>query len=167
MSQEHRHQWDLESFRSLADTGKLAHSALLLVGGGASAALLSFVGVLSSRDGNDAVVASLMTALGWFYGALLLTVALSGVAYLAQDFYKTQAYAHSDLAAATERRDANAVAAATAEADRAGRRGKAASGVVIGLFVAAFVCLLIGGVAALTAGSLAARQHAAACPTKA
>jgi hypothetical protein len=158
MSHEHSHQWDIESYRSLAETGKLAQNALLLVGGGASAALLSFIGVLAGKDGNEVVVSSLMAALSWFFGALLLTVALSGTAYLAQAFYKAQAFAHSDMAAAAGRQDASALAVAQTEAAEAEKRGNVASGLTTGLFVLAFVFLIIGGTIALTAGSTFTRQ---------
>ena len=58
--------------------------SMILVNGGAIVAILTFIGNLSNRDGDTAhrLVVGMREALGWFGGALFLTLLAAFLAYL-------------------------------------------------------------------------------------
>lgn len=56
------HEWSIQVFKSVLETGKTALSTLLIVCGGSAVALLAFIGNLA-KDGNGPRVAGLAPAL--------------------------------------------------------------------------------------------------------
>lgn len=150
MASQHQHEWNIEAFRAMAETGKAAQTALLTVAGGSSAAILSFVGGLFGKDGQAALVASLMASLKWFAWSLLATVVMSGLAYLAQAFYKKAAFAWSDARSAD---GALVSAASDKEGDRQNTKGDITSAFVAGLFLLAVILLAAGIESALSTGT--------------
>lgn len=169
MTPEQQHQWNLESFRSMAETGKSAQMALLTIVGGSAAALLSFVGVLADKPGKQDLVTALMQSLAWIAGSLLAVLLMSGLAYFAQGFYKTATFARSDVADVQEeeRRDLYRTASEKAE-----KRGGIVSAMVAISFFIAVVLWVWGAAQAIRAGQHAARQtpsstsveHGQTCP---
>lgn len=99
MTRNTHHEWSIEAFRSLAESGKAVLNTLVLVSGGSGAALLSFVGNLAGKDGYTELVRSLMHALPFFYSAFVLSVVIAGATYVAQAHYKKATFAGSGNAA--------------------------------------------------------------------
>jgi hypothetical protein len=153
MAGQHQHEWNIEAFRSMAETGKAAQTALLTVAGGSSAAVLSFVGVLIGKQ--DAIVANLMISLRWFAGSLVATVLMSGLAYLAQAYYKRAAFSWSD---ARDERGVVVDKSADDKGDVHNSRGDIASAFVTGLFILALLLLIVGCVIALSTGPAVATK---------
>lgn len=156
MTPEQQHQWNLEIFRSLAETGKAAQTALLTIVGGSAAALLSFVGVLADKPDRQGLVMALMQALGWIAWSLLAVLVMSGLAYVAQGLYKRATYERSDL---FDTADEGARATIRKKADRVEKWGDFVSVGVMICFAAAVALWLWGTSLAISAGQEAARQR--------
>jgi hypothetical protein len=85
--EEHKniHAHGVEMFRSVIQAGQNALRSAFLMNGGASVALLAFVGHLSSVAPKK--VPMLAPSLATFVGGVLVAALASGVTYLSQWFY--------------------------------------------------------------------------------
>jgi type IV secretory pathway VirB4 component len=85
--EEHKniHAQGVEMFRSVIQAGQNALRTAFLMNGGASVALLAFVGHLSSVAPER--VSTLAPSLTVFVGGVLVAALASGVTYLSQWFY--------------------------------------------------------------------------------
>jgi hypothetical protein len=155
MTSQQQHEWNLESFRSMAETGKAAQTALLTVVGGSAAALLSFVGVLAGNPARQALVVELMGAMGWLAGSLLAILLMSGFAYLAQGGYKVATFERSD-ALTTD--DLSKKKALNKRAHHFERYADVVAACVAAFFAAAVALWIVGAWHAISAGQEAARQ---------
>lgn len=80
-------QRSLESFRAGNESGTEAIKAATLINGGASVAMLAFIGHLASIQAKAAVIMGFAEPLRLFVMGALLGVVASGVTYLAHMFY--------------------------------------------------------------------------------
>jgi len=80
-----QHAWDLEMFRSVILAGQNALKTAFLMNGGATVALLAFIGKLS--DQHQDKIAIFANSLLIFVTGVLLIVMASGGTYLSQWFY--------------------------------------------------------------------------------
>ena len=136
MKPEEQHDWNLEIFRSLADAGKGALNALIVVAGGSGAAILSFVGGLASQSKYGKTVHGLMVSLPFFYFAFVMAVVIAGMTFIAQGHYKRSTYlVDSDRTKSDEH-------------EATGDRWSFWTAV---MYVLAIVALLAGGVLAISA----------------
>jgi len=140
VTQNTQHEWSIEAFRSLGESGKAVLNTLVLVSGGSGAALLSFVGNLAGKGDYAALVRDLMHALPFFYAAFVLSVVIAGATYVAQAHYKKAAFAGSENAAMWDAEE---------------RRGDHWTGFAVACFVIAIVLLVIGGGMAIRSGLVA------------
>ena len=155
MPNQQQHEWNIESYRSMAETGKAAQTALLTVSGGSSAAILSFVGALSDKaykPGNAELAVALMLSLSWFALSLLAMILMSGTAYVAQAYYKKASFEWSD---AVDEADPKKKKAYTERGNKENKRGDIASFFVAAFFIASVLFLSYGGYKAISAGSAA------------
>ncbi len=77
----------LESFRSVILTGQAALKSAILINGGASVALLAFLGHIWNTEPPAPVVAGLTQSLLFFLIGVLLSAMAAGTTYLTQAFY--------------------------------------------------------------------------------
>ncbi|KFB10616.1 hypothetical protein [Nitratireductor basaltis] len=80
-----RHETDLEMFKSVILSGQNAIRSMLLVCGGASVALLAFLGHLATQ--HSKALPLFAVCLAWFAIATLLAASLSCLTYLSQWLY--------------------------------------------------------------------------------
>jgi len=81
------HESNLEMFKSVIETGKTAVTTAILVSGGATVALLAFVGNLQSKTPAVPIPGPLLLALTTFALGVLLAAVASGARYLSQLSY--------------------------------------------------------------------------------
>jgi len=79
------HSWDLEGFKSVISAGQNALKTAFLMNGGATVAMLAFVGKLS--EDHVAKIPVFSTAMVCFVIGVLLVTISSGATYLSQWFY--------------------------------------------------------------------------------
>lgn len=143
MAQNTQHEWGIEAFRSLGESGKAVLNTLVLVSGGSGAALLSFVGNLAGKDPYTTLVRQLVCALPFFYAAFVLSVVIAGATYVAQAHYKKAAFAGSEDSATWDAEE---------------KKGNQWTGFAVACFVLAIVLLVVGGVIAIRSGLTALPQ---------
>ena len=78
----------LEMLRSVIETSKTALTAIILVNGGASVALLALVGSLTAGKPTAGIAAALVNALVAFASGVLLGAVATGTTYLTQYCYE-------------------------------------------------------------------------------
>lgn len=83
---QHRaiHESDLEMFRSVIEAGRTALSSCILINGGATVALLAYLGNLLAKNPTVVAPRPLVYALVGFAVAVLCATVASGVRYLSQ-----------------------------------------------------------------------------------
>ena len=85
------HLWrkdsSLEMFKSVIAAGQNSMRAAMLMHGGASVALLAFIGNLAVNADTLPLVPSFGGILPWYLGGLLLVVVAYGTTYLTQNYY--------------------------------------------------------------------------------
>jgi len=81
------HESDLEMFKSVLETGKTAVTTAILVSGGATVAMLAFVGNLQAKLRAEPISTPVVVALILFAAAVLSAAAGSGARYLSQACY--------------------------------------------------------------------------------
>ena len=92
-TQEDRdHEWSIELFKSVIESGKAALNTLLLVCGGSALALLAFIGNLAAKDGDSPRIAALAPALLCYASSLGVIAFEAGATYIAQFFFAGDAY---------------------------------------------------------------------------
>jgi hypothetical protein len=86
---EHRaqHEAQLEMFKSVIETGQTAVNTAILVSGGASVALLAFIGNLMTKGQPAPLPQAFVWALCAFGGGVLLGAMATGARYIAQHSY--------------------------------------------------------------------------------
>jgi hypothetical protein len=82
-----RHEWQLEAFRSVIQSGQSALKSCVLINGGAAVALLAFVGHLVEQAKPAIPVRSLAYAMTVFVGGVFAGGLASGITYLSQWFF--------------------------------------------------------------------------------
>ena len=82
---KNQHAWDIEMFRSVILAGQNALKTAFLMNGGATIALLAFLGKLS--DQHQEKIAIFANGLLIFVIGVLIIVVASGATYLSQWFY--------------------------------------------------------------------------------
>lgn len=80
----------LEMFRSVISSGQAALKASMVINGGASVALLAFMGKIWSSEITNAVASKLSTSIFLFCIGLLCAALSSGTTYITQLFYNKQ-----------------------------------------------------------------------------
>ena len=96
---------DLEMFKSVLETGKVALTTPILVNGGASVALLAFIANISAKSdvGSGVGIPSIAGALMWFVFGVLLAALATGSTYLTQDLHSQAQYSVSNTEVKTTR----------------------------------------------------------------
>jgi hypothetical protein len=79
------HSWDLEGFKSVISSGQNALKTAFLMNGGATVAMLAFVGKLS--DIHVSQIPVFASAMLFFVTGVLLVTISSGFTYMGQWFY--------------------------------------------------------------------------------
>jgi hypothetical protein len=79
------HSWDLEGFKSVISAGQNALKTAFLMNGGATVAMLAFVGKLS--DDHVSQIPVFASAMVFFVIGVLLVTISSGFTYMSQWFY--------------------------------------------------------------------------------
>lgn len=80
-------QKQIEMFRATITSGQAALKSAILINGGASVALLAFIGNIWTKGTLQEAVDSLTLSIGLFAGGVLAAAIASGNAYLAQYCY--------------------------------------------------------------------------------
>lgn len=80
--------WGIEMFKSVIAAGQNSMRAAMLMHGGASIALLAFIGNLAVNADTLSLVPSFGGILPWFLGGLLLVVIAYGTTYWTQHYFK-------------------------------------------------------------------------------
>jgi len=79
--------WDMEMFKSVIIAGQAALKSAILINGGATVALLAFIGSVFKVSQNSEVVTKLSHAMFCFVIGVLSGAIASGVVYMAQFVY--------------------------------------------------------------------------------
>lgn len=82
-----QHEWKLEGFRSVIESGQSALKSCILINGGASVALLAFAGHLVEQKEPAIPVRSIALAMSAFVGGVFAGGLASGLTYLSQWFF--------------------------------------------------------------------------------
>lgn len=86
-STKRQHEWKLEGFRSVIQSGQSALKSCILINGGASVALLAFAGHLVRQAEPAISVRSVALAMSAFVGGVFAGGLASGLTYLSQWFF--------------------------------------------------------------------------------
>ena len=86
--------WGLEMFKSVIAAGQNSMRAAMLMHGGASVALLAFIGNLAVNADTLLLVPSFGGILPWYLGGLLLVVIAYGTTYLTQSYFSEDEKEH-------------------------------------------------------------------------
>jgi len=90
--EDRNHEWAVELFKSVIESGKTALNTLLIVCGGSGLALLAFIGNLAAKDGDSPRIAALAPALLCYAFSLGVIAFEAGATYVAQFFFAGDAY---------------------------------------------------------------------------
>lgn len=107
-TEDRQHEWSIELFKSVIESGKTALNTLLIVCGGSALALLAFIGNLAAKDGDSPRIAALAPALLCYAASLGVIAFVAGATYLAQFFFARDAYL-ADVTDTWERKVANVI----------------------------------------------------------
>jgi hypothetical protein len=86
-SRQQEHETDLEMLRSVIATGQSALKSSLLINGGASVAILGFIGSVWSDQKTTVMLPSLSISLLFFVWGVLLAAVAAGATYVTQAGY--------------------------------------------------------------------------------
>lgn len=81
------HEWNVEMFRSVIQSGLGALRTCLLINGGAAVALLAFAGHIAGSEVAGVPMAAVAKAMGGYVAGVVAGGLASGVTYLAQWFF--------------------------------------------------------------------------------
>lgn len=82
-----RHEWDVELFKSVIQSGQIALRSCILVNGGAAVALLAFLGHVSSQAARTTLINDIAGSMGIYAAGVAAGALATGLAYLAQWLY--------------------------------------------------------------------------------
>ena len=101
---EYESTWEtnLEGFRASIQAGQAALKSAILINGGASVAILAFIGNLATSENSKALIPILSCSLAYFVFGTLVAAMASGGAYLSQAAY-SKVNQEEETAEATER----------------------------------------------------------------